>query len=92
MDLGAVEERAGPRVAKLFAQIRHGRRKPTNSLWVVPQPEVGEVSADEAEFGGTTDKSYRWTKAYRNVDADFAEEVAESQEEQETAEAQRGDA
>jgi ring-1,2-phenylacetyl-CoA epoxidase subunit PaaB len=79
-------------MAKMFAQIQHGRRKPTNSLWVVPQREVGEVTAEETNFGGTTDKSYRWATAYRNVDADFAEEVAESQEEQETAEAQRGEA
>jgi ring-1,2-phenylacetyl-CoA epoxidase subunit PaaB len=45
------------------------------------------VTADEAEFGGATDNAYRWATADRNVDADFAEEVTETQEEQETAEA-----
>ena len=78
-------------MAKMFAQIQHGRRKPTNSLWVVPQEEVGEVDTEEARFGGTTDKSYRWAMTYRGVDADFAEEVAESQQEQEAADRQRGD-
>ncbi len=71
-------------MAKLFAQIQHGRRKPTHSLWVVPQPEVSEVDHEEAAFGGTTDKSYRWAMTYE-VDESFAEEVAESQREQEAA-------
>jgi ring-1,2-phenylacetyl-CoA epoxidase subunit PaaB len=52
---------------------------------------LGEASADEAEFGGTTDESYRRATADRNVNAVFAEEVTESQEEQETAEARWGD-
>ena len=51
-------------MALMFAQIQHGRRKPTNSLWVVPKDEIGEVDADETAFGGTTDKSYRWVMAY----------------------------
>jgi ring-1,2-phenylacetyl-CoA epoxidase subunit PaaB len=74
-------------MATLFAQIQHGRRKPTNSLWVVPQDEVAEVDAEHAHFGGTTDKSYRWSTAY-NVEPP-AEEVAESDTEQERAEAER---
>lgn len=74
-------------MALLFAQIQHGRRKPTNSLWVVPQEEIGTVDADadDAEFGGATDKSYRWVSAY-NVDVDFASEIAESDREQREAE------
>lgn len=79
MDLDAVKERAGP---------GSSARRPS----VVPHPEVGEVSADEAEFGGTTDKSYPWATAYKSVDADFVREVADSQKERETAKAQRGDA
>ena len=78
-------------MAKMFAQIQHGRRKPTNSLWVVPQREVGEVDTDDAEFGGTTDKSYRWAMTYNRVDADFAEEIADSESEQKEASKQRGE-
>ncbi len=77
-------------MAKLFAEIQHGRRKPTHSLWVVPQPEVHEVDDEDAKFGGTTDKSYRWATAY-NVDESFAQEVADSQREQEQAERERGE-
>lgn len=67
-------------MAKLFAQIQHGRRKQTNSLWVVPQREVAEVDTDDTTFGGTTDKSYRFATAYNVQPA--AEEVAESEDEQ----------
>jgi ring-1,2-phenylacetyl-CoA epoxidase subunit PaaB len=77
-------------MAKLFAQIQHGRRKPTNSLWVAPAEEIGEVDTDDATFGGTTDKSYRWAMTY-NVDESFAEEIAESQQEQAKADRQRGE-
>ncbi|ELZ14300.1 phenylacetic acid degradation B [Halovivax asiaticus JCM 14624] len=79
-------------MAKQFAVIQHGRRKPTESLWVVPQEEVGEVDADEVAFGGTTDKSYRWAMAYTSS-TEHAKEVIASQQEQEQAEAdrQRGD-
>lgn len=72
-------------MALLFAQIQHGRRMTTNSLWVAPKEEIGEVSADETAFGGTTDKSYRWAMTYNDIDASFAEEVAESEEEQREA-------
>ncbi|MFB6154377.1 MAG: 1,2-phenylacetyl-CoA epoxidase subunit PaaB [Haloferacaceae archaeon] len=77
-------------MATMFAQIQHGRRKPTESLWVVPRGEVHEVDADETAFGGTTDKSYRWATTY-NVDADFAREIADSEREQEEAERRRGE-
>jgi ring-1,2-phenylacetyl-CoA epoxidase subunit PaaB len=70
-------------MATLFAQVQHGRRMQTNSLWVAPKDEIGEVDADETEFGGTTDKSYRWAITYNNIDASFAEEVAESEADQE---------
>ena len=39
-------------MATQFAAIQHGRRKPTNSLWVVPKEEVAEldiVAVDLAE-------------------------------------------
>lgn len=74
-------------MAKLFAQIQHGRRKETNSLWVVPQKEVHEVDSDDATFGGTTDKSYRFATAYDVQPA--ADEVAESEAEQREAQADR---
>ena len=75
-------------MAKLFAQIQHGRRKPTHSLWVVPQPAVEEVDEEEASFGGTTDKSYRWATTF-NTDARFASEIEESEKEQQEAERAR---
>ena len=37
-------------MAKLFAQIQHGRRMQTKSLWVVPQEEIGEVDDEDTEF------------------------------------------
>jgi ring-1,2-phenylacetyl-CoA epoxidase subunit PaaB len=79
-------------MALMFAQIQHGRRKPTNSLWVVPKEEIGECDADAegVNFGGTTDKSYRWVSAY-NIDVDFAEEIADSDREQREAERNRGE-
>ncbi|KYH27250.1 phenylacetic acid degradation B [Halalkalicoccus paucihalophilus] len=72
-------------MAKLFAQIQHGRRMQTNSLWVVPQEEVSEVDSDEATFGGSTDKAYRWAMTYNRVDASFAAEVEQSEDEQREA-------
>jgi ring-1,2-phenylacetyl-CoA epoxidase subunit PaaB len=78
-------------MALMFAQIQHGRRMQTNSLWVAPREEIGEVDADEAEFGGTTDKSYRWAITFNQIDASFAEEVAESEAEQEEAAEKRGE-
>jgi ring-1,2-phenylacetyl-CoA epoxidase subunit PaaB len=78
-------------MALMFAEIQHARRKPTHSLWVVPQDEVAELDNQEARFGGTTDKSYRWITAYSGIDA-VAEEVEDSEREQTEAEEQRGEA
>lgn len=75
-------------LALLFAEVQHARRKPTNSLWVVPQPAIGEVDTEDATFGGTTDKAYRWAQTYGDIEA-AAEEVAESEEEQVHAERRR---
>ena len=75
-------------MALMFAQIQHGRRKPTNSLWVAPKEEIGEVDTEDAYFGGTTDKSYRWAMTF-NTDESFAEEIEASQREQEAAEKER---
>ena len=74
-------------MAKQYAQIMHARRKPANSLWVVPKADIEEVHDDEAgvEMGGTTQKEYRWATNY-NTDETFAEEIADSQREQEAAE------
>jgi ring-1,2-phenylacetyl-CoA epoxidase subunit PaaB len=76
-------------MALLFAEIQHGRRKPTNSLWVVPKAEIGEVDAEDTTFGGTTDKSYRWAQSYDVEPA--AEEVEASEREQTEAERKRSD-
>ncbi len=76
-------------MATLFAQIQHGRRKPVENIWVVPQQEISEVDAEETAFGGTTDKSYRWAMTYQQIDADFAEEVAASEQEQAEADRNR---
>ncbi len=68
-------------LAKQFAAIQHGRRKPTNSLWVVPKDEIGEIDAEDVSFGGTTDKSYRWAPTYKS-DLDHAAEVIDSENQQ----------
>jgi ring-1,2-phenylacetyl-CoA epoxidase subunit PaaB len=75
-------------MALMFAQIQHARRKPTHSLWVVPQEEVSEVDESGATFGGTTNKSYRWATQYNITPA--AEEVADSESEQADAERSGG--
>ena len=77
-------------MAKQFAVIQHGRRKPTNSIWVVPQDEIGEIDAEDTAFGGSTDKSYRWAPTYK-TDMDHAAEVVESEDQQAEAERQRGE-
>jgi ring-1,2-phenylacetyl-CoA epoxidase subunit PaaB len=76
-------------MALLFAEIQHGRRKPTNSLWVVPKPEIAEVDAEDATFGGATDKSYRFAQSY-DVEP-VSQEVRDSEREQAEAERQRGE-
>jgi ring-1,2-phenylacetyl-CoA epoxidase subunit PaaB len=58
-------------------------------LWVLQDEHVGEVTADEVEFGGTTNKDYRFAQTY-NVDP-AAEEVRESESEQVEARRSRGD-
>jgi ring-1,2-phenylacetyl-CoA epoxidase subunit PaaB len=78
-------------MATLFAQIQHGRRMQTHSLWVVPKDEIAEVDEEDAAFGGTTDKAYRWATTY-NVDASFAKEIEESEEEQVEHERKKGEA
>lgn len=77
-------------LAEQFAQVMHARRKPANSLWVVPKREISEVDADDARvaMGGTTQREYRWATNY-NTDETFAKEIADSQREQEAAEAER---
>lgn len=80
-------------LAKQYAQLMHARRKPANSLWVVPSGEVEEVHADDpgVEMGGVTDKAYRWATNY-STDETFADEIAASQREQEAAEQDRAEA
>lgn len=68
-----------------FAQIQHGRRKPVESMWVVKQEDVTKVTAEDAEFGGTTDKSYRWATSYTDIEPP-AKSVADSEREQRKAE------
>jgi ring-1,2-phenylacetyl-CoA epoxidase subunit PaaB len=75
-------------MALQFAQIQHGRRKPTHSLWVVPRDQISDVDEDHAAFGGTTDKSYRWAMTYQDIEA-ATEEVADSEAEQVDADRQR---
>ncbi|QLG62604.1 1,2-phenylacetyl-CoA epoxidase subunit PaaB [Halorarum salinum] len=79
-------------MAKLFASIQHGRRMQTNSLWVVPRSEIGEVDADDVAFGGSTDKAYRWAMTYNDIDASFAREVEDSEAEQREAARKRREA
>ena len=73
--------------ARQYAQVMHARRKPANSLWVVPRREIEEIHSDESgiEMGGTTAKEYRWATNY-GTDETFAEEIEASQREQEAAE------
>jgi len=78
-------------MAELFARVQHGRRKTTNSLWVAPKSEVSEVDAEDAAFGGTIDKSYRWAIAYNDIEPP-ASEVEESEREQREAARREGDA
>ena len=77
-------------LAEQYAQVMHARRKPANSLWVVPKPEISEVDSDDERvaMGGTTQKEYRWATNY-DTDETFAREIADSQREQEAAEAER---
>jgi ring-1,2-phenylacetyl-CoA epoxidase subunit PaaB len=76
-------------LAKQYAQVMHARRKPANSLWVVPKEAIGTVEADEigVEMGGTTQKEYRWATNFST--GEMAQEIEDSQREQEDAERDR---
>ncbi|WP_053947790.1 PacF protein [Halolamina sediminis] len=74
--------------AKAAAHDAFGDDDP-NSLWVVQSRYVGEITDEDVEFGGTTNKAYRFAQTY-NVDP-AAEEVKASESEQIEAERQRGD-
>jgi len=76
-------------MARLFAQVMHARRKPANSLWIVPKEEISEVDADDTgvAMGGTTQKAYRWATNYST--GRMAEEIEASEAEQVEAEARR---
>lgn len=78
-------------MARLYAQVMHARRKPTNSLWVVPKEEISEVDADDpgVAMGGTTQKEYRWATNYST--GRMAEEIEASEAEQAEAESQRAE-
>jgi ring-1,2-phenylacetyl-CoA epoxidase subunit PaaB len=68
-----------------FARIQHGRRNPVESMWVVKQEDVTKITSEDAEFGGVTDKSYRWATTYTDIEPP-AESVAQSELEQQKAE------
>lgn len=76
-------------LAKQYAQVMHARRKPANSLWVVPKEAIETVDADDHDvaMGGTTQKEYRWATNYST--GEMAEEIEESEREQEAAERDR---
>jgi ring-1,2-phenylacetyl-CoA epoxidase subunit PaaB len=42
-------------MAKQFAVIQHGRRKPTNALWVAPQEKIASISPGEDPGESTAD-------------------------------------
>lgn len=60
-----------------------------HSLWVIPESCIGEITSDEVNFGGTTNKDYRFAQTY-NVDP-AAEEVKASEDEQVEAARSRSD-
>ncbi|MFW5938896.1 MAG: PacF protein [Halolamina sp.] len=74
--------------ARAAANEAYGEEEP-NSLWLVQSRYLGEITADEVAFGGTTNKAYRFAQTY-NVDP-AAAEVAASESEQIDAERRRGD-
>ena len=82
-ECGAVTARSG---ADASRQAIERFADDGNTLWVAPETAVGEVTADDVVFGGTTDKPYRFAQTY-NVDP-VAEEVRSSEEEQVEAERQ----
>lgn len=76
-------------LATQYAQIMHARRKPANSLWVVPKEEIETVDSDDHDvaMGGLTQKEYRWATNYST--GEMAEEIEESEAEQKEAEDSR---
>lgn len=76
-------------LATQYAQVMHARRKPANSLWVVPKDAIATVDADEmgVEMGGTTQKEYRWATNYNT--GEMAAEIEDSEREQAAAEDER---
>jgi len=78
-------------MATQFARIMHARRKPAKSLWVVPKPEIAEVHENDprTNMGGTTQKEYRWATNYDT--GRMAEEIEESEAEQQQAQAERAE-
>jgi ring-1,2-phenylacetyl-CoA epoxidase subunit PaaB len=75
--------------AKHAAMEQYADDEP-HSLWVVRSQYIGEITADQVKFGGTTDKSYRFAQTYNVTPA--AAEVEESENEQVEAERKRGEA
>lgn len=59
-------------------------------LWVVQQRLIGEVTVDDATFGGTTNKAYRFARTY-NVEPAAKEVEASEQEQVEAEKRERGD-
>ena len=76
-------------LAVQYAQVMHARRKPANSLWVVPADAIETVTADDpgVEMGGTTSKAYRWATNYDT--GEMAAEIEESERAQRVAERDR---
>lgn len=76
-------------MAKQYAQVMHARRKPANSLWVVPKESIETVDADDHDvaMGGLTQREYRWATNYNT--GEMAEEIEESEAEQAEAERER---
>jgi ring-1,2-phenylacetyl-CoA epoxidase subunit PaaB len=74
-------------MARQYAQVMHARRKPANSLWVVPKSAIAEVHETDPEtnMGGTTLKDYRWATNYET--GPMASEIEESEAEQVAAQA-----
>jgi ring-1,2-phenylacetyl-CoA epoxidase subunit PaaB len=58
-------------LAKQFAVIQHGRRKPTDALWVAPQSEILTVDAD-AEIDAAARADAKTTDADRTEWAVFS--------------------
>lgn len=51
-------------LALQYAHVTHARRSDPSSVWVVPQAAIHELTDEEVDFGGSTDKSYRFATDY----------------------------